>query len=154
MPTGNSNNNGFVPTADMFQARDGSWRWRAGSVDEISGKPRIGAPFVRGAPSPNPTGRPKAENDHNNFIDKYILPEIERRLMETLSDPTTKPADLLTAYKLFMERRFGKPKQTTDHTISGGAPVNYQPMVIDASVLASVLGQNKPHDPNADLDEE
>ena len=147
-----SNTNNFVPTDEMFQARDGTWRWRAGTIDEVTGKPRNGAPFVRGAPSPNPTGRPKSEQKHQRFLDQAIQ-ELEGRLAEILCNPKAKDADILTAYKLLTERRFGKPNQKTEHKIDG-PPEGFKPMVIDSSIAERLIEQEQHAENNSAQDNE
>jgi hypothetical protein len=44
----------FIPTDQMTQVSDGTWRYKIGAKDEHGNN--IGGNFVKGAPSPNPGG--------------------------------------------------------------------------------------------------
>lgn len=137
----------FEPTEEMFQAADGSWRWRAGTIDPLTGKERQGAHFVKGAPSPNPNGRPRKESDHQKYIDRYVLPELERRIIEMLADPSIKHADLIAAYRILTDRRFGKPGQTIKNE-GVNLPANYTPMVIGQDIIDRLNQQEQDNDDN------
>lgn len=72
----------------------------------------------------NPGGRPKSELNITTLIDDAVTVDDWKFIFETLKKKARRGD--MKAIEMLMDRRFGKPKQSTEITGADGAPIQVQ----------------------------
>lgn len=75
--------------------------------------------WLKGAPSPNPSGRPATPADVQKFWDEHTI-EAAEKVVEVMR--TGEVQDQLRAAMHVLDRRFGRPAQALDVTARTAAP--------------------------------
>lgn len=81
----------------------------------------VGTPWVRGAPSPNPTGRPKKTPDERvaEALAKRKAPMAMRKLVAMIESPQTTESGRLRAIELLLDRGLGKARARAEEPREG-----------------------------------
>ncbi len=76
----------------------------------------VGKPWTRGAPSPNPSGRPKKTEPERaaEALAKQKAPAAMRKLIAMIESANTSESARLRAIELLLDRALGKPAARAD----------------------------------------
>jgi hypothetical protein len=91
--------------------------------------------WKKGGPSPNPSGRPKEDDELKRIIDEKCPPAYFVQKLLSFVDESENPKVRLAALVVLLERRYGKPSQAIVADVTG--KVTLEQLIAAASSMTT-----------------